>query len=984
MAMLAAKLNSGVSSSIGSPGGAVTSITSTIKLKYRGDIRIGTWNVKTMSQGGKIHNAIKEMTQMKLNILGVSEMRWPRSGSMNIQDHQIYYSGTDNDKHELGVGIILTKKMARCVDNFIPISPRVMLVQLRASPVNINIIQVYAPTSDRTDEEVEELYTSINQVIKNLNKQEILIVMGDFNARIGAGRSSCSVGPFGLGKRNERGDLLETFAEENQLAVMNTWFKLHPRRLYTWKSPADKPGKIVRNQIDYILINRRYRNSCTYVKTYPGADINSDHVPLVGNFKVRMKKIKTKTIRRYDLRKLKEPLIQEAVKNTLNEKLKNGKMESVKEGLDTIRKTAKEIKEQYLKKDHIKRKSWMTDEILELMEQRKRNKDNSFEYKRIHTIIRRKTREAKEKEKEEQCQEIEYYQSRYDTFNIHRKVKEVAGKVKNNRCSKITDQEGNLVISKDQKKKVWEQYLKDLFHDIRARQEPTIQIDSGPEILPDEVSSAIQQMKNGKAPGLDEVPAELLKLLEEDQIKTVTKIFNSIYSTGEIPDEWLKSEFIALPKKPGSKICSEYRTISLMSHLLKLFLKVIHKRIYRICEEQIGPNQFGFVNAVGTREALFSVQVLFQKCRDVSCDVFACLIDYKKAFDRVRHDQMIDVLKKTGMDGKDLRIIANLYWNQSAVLRVDGEHTEQVKILRGVRQGCVISPLIFNLYSEHIFKEALKEIEEGISINGLRLNNLRYADDTIVFADTLEGLQKLMDKITETSKQYGLDINTGKTKFMIISKKDIKGANLYINQARIERVSQYNYLGTIINELWDNSQEIRCRIGKAKSTFLSMRQVFKSHSLSLEMKKRLLKCYVYSVLLYGVETWTLKQETISKLQAFELWLYRRILKIPWTQKVTNEEVLRRMKTSSEIIDIVKCRKLQYLGHIMRNKGRYELLQCILQGKIAGKRAPGRRRISWLANLRAWFGKSSTQLFRIATNKIIIARMIANVRNGQAP
>uniref|UniRef100_A0A8D8UV31 Uncharacterized protein n=1 Tax=Cacopsylla melanoneura TaxID=428564 RepID=A0A8D8UV31_9HEMI len=160
-----------------------------------------------------------------------------------------------------------------------------------------------------------------------------------------------------------------------------------------------------------------------------------------------------------------------------------------------------------------------------------------------------------------------------------------------------------------------------------------------------------------------------------------------------------------------------------------------------------------------------------------------------------------------------------------------------------------------------------------------------------------------------------------------------------------------------------------------------MSKVFKSHDLSLETKIRLLRCYVYSVLLYGVETWTMKDETEKKLEAFELWLYRRILKISWTQKITNTEVLRRMNTKPELLKIVKCRKLQYLGHIMRNSDRYYLLQQILQGKINSKRGPGRRRISWLANLRNWFNMSSAGLFRAATNKVIIAMMIANIRNG---
>ncbi|KAL1456665.1 hypothetical protein WDU94_001378 [Cyamophila willieti] len=107
----------------------------------------------------------------------------------------------------------------------------------------------------------------------------------------------------------------------------------------------------------------------------------------------------------------------------------------------------------------------------------------------------------------------------------------------------------------------------------------------------------------------------------------------------------------------------------------------------------------------------------------------------------------------------------------------------------------------------------------------------------------------------------------------------------------------------------------------------------------------------------------------------------RILKIPWTHKVTNIEVMRRMKKNKELLNTVKCRKLQYLGNIMRNPTRYELLQQILQGKIDSKREPGRRRISWLANLRTWFGKSSTQLFRIAVDKVRIAMMVAHIRNG---
>uniref|UniRef100_A0A8D9AE48 Uncharacterized protein n=1 Tax=Cacopsylla melanoneura TaxID=428564 RepID=A0A8D9AE48_9HEMI len=111
-----------------------------------------------------------------------------------------------------------------------------------------------------------------------------------------------------------------------------------------------------------------------------------------------------------------------------------------------------------------------------------------------------------------------------------------------------------------------------------------------------------------------------------------------------------------------------------------------------------------------------------------------------------------------------------------------------------------------------------------------------------------------------------------------------------------------------------------------------------------------------------------------------MWIYRRILKISWVDKITNEEVLRRMGKEKEIMNTVKKRKLEYLGHIMRNEEKYCLLKTILQGKVYGKRGRGRRRISWLKNLRTWFSQTTTQLFKAAINKVVIANMIANIRS----
>lgn len=381
---------------------------------------------------------------------------------------------------------------------------------------------MYAPTTDKSDEEVNEFYNNIETVLKKLKKHDLTILMGDYNAKVGEGRTSESIGPFGLGERNKRGDDLENFAMNNNLVVMNTWFKQPSRRLYTSKSLTDRPGRIIRNQIDYILINKRFRNSCTTLRTYPEADINSDHVPLMGTFKIRMKKANPKRKQRYDLRRLKDPNIKQEVKMELNEKINTGNNieqssnnRDIEKKMNKIRKHVQEMKEKYLKPDKTKRKSWMTDEILDLMEERRINKGKICEYKRIQSQVRRKIREAKEKEHKEKCQEIEYYQSRYNSFNIHKKVKEITGKYKKNNCGKLMDEEGNLMMSTEEKKNTWKKYIEKLFQDERRERGPSASEIQGDDILEEEMRAAISQIKHGKAAGPDEVEAEFLKLLDE-------------------------------------------------------------------------------------------------------------------------------------------------------------------------------------------------------------------------------------------------------------------------------------------------------------------------------------------------------------------------------------------------------------------------------------------------------------------------------------
>ena len=153
--------------------------------------------------------------------------------------------------------MLMSEDTARSLRGHWAVSDVVILVKLQGSPFDVNIIQVYAPTADAEEEEIEHFYDSIDSVIRECKRHEINIFMGDFNAKVRQGREEQIVGPHGLGIRNERGEKLIDWCREHDQIIANTWFRHHSRHLWTWKSP----GGVVKNQIDYITISERFCNS---------------------------------------------------------------------------------------------------------------------------------------------------------------------------------------------------------------------------------------------------------------------------------------------------------------------------------------------------------------------------------------------------------------------------------------------------------------------------------------------------------------------------------------------------------------------------------------------------------------------------------------------------------------------------------------------------------------------------------------------------
>src|SRR5687768_13392938 len=179
-----------------------------------------------------------------------------------------------------------------------------------------------------------------------------------------------------------------------------------------------------------------------------------------------------------------------------------------------------------------------------------------------------------------------------------------------------------------------------------------------------------------------------------------------------------------------------------------------------------------------------------------------------------------------------------LYQGQKAAVRVAGVVSDWFKIGKGVRQGCVLSPHLFNIVSEIFMKKALESFKGGIIIGGRKISNLRYADDIVLLASTMQELQELIDRITAVGKEYNLHINTNKTKVMSL---DGEHMNISANGTQLEQVRKFPYLGSVMTDDAKCSADIRHRLSLGNAVLTGMKSIWQSHALSVDSKVRLAK-----------------------------------------------------------------------------------------------------------------------------------------------
>ena len=313
-----------------------------------------------------------------------------------------------------------------------------------------------------------------------------------------------------------------------------------------------------------------------------------------------------------------------------------------------------------------------------------------------------------------------------------------------------------------------------------------------------------------------------------------------------------------------------------------------------------------------------------------------------------------------------MHIIKNLYDGQLACVHTEKGNSEWFSLGQGVRQGCILSPTLFNMYAEYIMRNALNDWNGGLSIGGWQLSNLRYADDTTLLTTTLEDLQCVLEKVKLESEAMGLRLNVAKTKIMIIGGVQPTDP-LMVDGKEVEQITQFNFLGALITTDGSCKQEIRRRLTMARSAMANLSTIWADRGVTKATKVRLVRALVFPIATYSCETWSLTKADRDRINAFELWCWRKMLKIPWVAKRTNISVLHDIGVKNRLLDSVNRQTLSYFGHIARRQDNC-LEKVLMQGKIEGSRRRGRPRARWMDRIKNLTGQPLTGVYKLAADR----------------
>lgn len=962
------------------------------KTEKRPALKLATWNVRTMLTGisddlesikdlRKTAVINNELSRLNVDIAALQETRLAEAASLKEKDYTFFWQGKAKDeKREHGVGFAVKNSLLKMVEPPSNGSERILTMRLNTTTCPITLVSVYAPTNMATPEVKDEFYESLCATLQKLPPKDQVILLGDFNARVGSDYEawpSC-LGKFNVGKVNENGQRLLEFCSQFQLCVANSFFQTKPQHKVSWRHPRSKHW----HQLDLVLVRRTSLNSIKMVRSYHSADCDTDHSLVCCKIKMTPKRMffsKTKGKPRLNTANMQDPALVAQFTDLFEKEYSPPESESATDQWEVLKSAMHSCALATFGRKTTKSADWFeakSKELTPIIDKKRQiqcaynklpSKENLRKLRQARKETQQRVRQCANDYWVELSQRIENASATGNIRAMYEGIKVATGPSQT-KTAPLKSSSGEVIVDKGKQMDRWKEHYSELYSKPSVVSEPAFsaieqlsvlhELDELPTIS--ELEKAIDQLAPGKSPGSDEIPPDLIKQCKTVLLKPIYEHLCSCWAEGEVPQDMRDTKIVTLYKNKGDRSdCNNYRGISLLSIVGKIYARIILVRLQKLAERVYPESQCGFRAERSTIDMIFSLRQLQEKAREQNMPLYVAFIDLTKAFDTVSREGLYMALLKIGCPPKLLSLIKSYHQGMKGTVQFGGNLSESFDICNGVKQGCVLAPTLFGIFFSMLLKHAFGDTNEGVflrtrsdgrlfNLSRLRSNkkvrqalirDLLFADDAGIATHSESELQFLMDRLSAACKDFGLIISIPKTKILpqgVTEKPSIK-----IDNYELGVVEDFPYLGSNISGSLSLDTEINKRIGKAAGTLSKLSErVWKNSRLKTSTKMLVYKACIISMLLYGSESWTTYARQEDKLQSFHLRNLRFILGIRWDERKTNVEVLNIAGLPS-MYTLLRQRRLRWLGHVHRMKdGR--IPKDLLYGELAeGKRPTGR-------------------------------------------
>ena len=979
------------------------------QLKRKQSLAFSTFNVRSLKLTGSIHSLSIILKNLNIDVIGLQEhfISHTESTFQNNCINDINFALVSSKGHFGGLGFAFSSRMYSCLNDLKIISDRIICADLSPFDNNIkmHVINCYAPIEDANLEDKTQFFDALDDFLKSLSPHDVIIVLGDFNSKFASLSQSSVLGKyvfpnesnsssgkyFSQEESNQNGSFLLDIMDSLKFRHCSSFRPQKTSKLWTYKGPSDYKA-----QIDHIFINSKWLQSIQKCRAYKNhISLASDHRMLTLHFALRLRKhdsVKfSPRINWSNLSLKSEEFQKELMKNfdELGLNLQNIDSLNVQDYYDKFVKailSSAEIVLGYCGKKSTP--SWVSLETLELLSRSASDLDS------LKNEIDSSYLKDKQKFFDDLCIDVQNQDWQKDSKKMWKALDMIRKKVH----KKVPCQASS---------KEWADYFKKLLNcpppnvsDLPLESSQDLNINSSP-ILFQEVVDAAKLVHDG-ASGLDQLSPLLFKFGGEIFLQHAHKIISTVFDLGIPPSQWLCSLIVPIPKAGNLMQCINYRGISLMSVLAKLYNRILFNRIRPSLDEKLLYSQAGFRKGRNTNEQIHIIRRLIESVTAQTCPLAITFIDFTKAFDSVSRPFMFAVLRHYGVPKKIVDAISILYANSCAKVKTPkGEISDPFDITTGVLQGDTLAPYLFIIVLDFVFKMASQSGNFGFTycprkssrFCAKNISELAFADDVAILDNSVSQQQDHINAIEKSASSAGLQIAIKKTQSLLINcnaiqktgkiKIDNDDNYVMLKNQPLEVVSQFKYLGSLICQNGSALADFQRRKSLALTAFWKFRELWKSSKVNIILKHKIFQTCVCSVLLYGADTWICNQIIFDQLDTFQRKGYRYMLGINWRDHISNDVLYKRL--SKELMDsfiplsiMLKYRLLTWIGHLLRRKEN-PLYDVCLQFPIISSRKSGKPKMTYFDSIVSLLHSESAKVRDLNSINQIVA--LAQNRSG---